>query len=54
MGLFEELMKRMSKPKDIKLPNESGSLDPRLPRNIANTIDVTKGAINKVTKPYQK
>ncbi len=55
MSLFNELMKRVTgKPRDIKLPNESGSLDPRLPKNIANTVDVTKGAVNKVIKPFKK
>lgn len=49
MGLFDELMKRVRGPQDVKLPNESGHLDQRLPKNIANTIDVTKGAIKKIT-----
>ena len=55
MGLFQELLKRaMGKPRDIKLPNESGTLDQRLPQTVANKVDVTKGAINKITKPFQK
>lgn len=53
MGLFDELMKRvLGKPRDIKLPNESGELDPRLPKNIPNTLDVTRGAVKKATKPF--
>lgn len=49
MSLFNELMKRvMGRPRDIKLPNETGQIDPRLPKNVSNTIDATKGAIKRV------
>lgn len=55
MGLFDEVMKRvMGKPKDIQLPNESGHLDPRLPKTVPNTFDAARGAVNKAIKPFQK
>jgi hypothetical protein len=42
MGLFEELMKRVSGgPKDIQLPNESGKVDPRLPQSVGHTLAKT-------------
>jgi hypothetical protein len=55
MGLFEELMKRVSsKPRDVQLPNESGKVDPRLPNTLSNTFDAARGAIHKATKPFLK
>ena len=55
MGLFNELMKRaMGKPRDIKLPNESGKVDPRLPKTFSNTLDASMGAVKNATKPFLK
>lgn len=49
MSLFQELMKRaLGKPRDVKLPNETGRLDPRLPKTPGNTLDVVKGMTKRL------
>jgi hypothetical protein len=50
MSLFDEVMKRVRGPRDIKLPNESGNVDPRLPRTIGNTIEKFSGFKKKLDK----
>jgi hypothetical protein len=44
----------MGKPRDIYLPNETGELDPRLPRTPANVLAATKGKLKKILKPINK